>query len=113
MATSGGCNCTGGCPDRRARQPSSASSTTTLAAGSPPASTVGRRRSARDSSPCRTNGTLPPDVDVETLATAMLAALQGGLLLCQMHRSTEPLEAALDTLIAHVESLGAGSSRRR
>jgi TetR/AcrR family transcriptional repressor of nem operon len=52
-------------------------------------------------------GTLPPSANVETLATATLAALQGGLLLCQMHRSTEPLEAALDTLIAHVESLSA------
>ena len=49
--------------------------------------------------------TLPTSVDVEVLATATLAALQGGLLLCQMHRTTEPLEAALDTVIAHVESL--------
>lgn len=52
-------------------------------------------------------GTLPPSVDVEALATGTLAALQGGLLLCQMHRSTGPLEAALDTVIAHVESLAA------
>jgi TetR/AcrR family transcriptional regulator, transcriptional repressor for nem operon len=51
------------------------------------------------------NGTLPADVDVERLATAMLAALQGGLLLCQMHRSTEPLRAAVDTMIDHVASL--------
>jgi TetR/AcrR family transcriptional regulator, transcriptional repressor for nem operon len=53
----------------------------------------------------RDNGTLAPDVDVERLSTAMLAALQGGLLLCQMHRSTAPLRAAVDTMIDHVASL--------
>jgi TetR/AcrR family transcriptional repressor of nem operon len=51
------------------------------------------------------HGVLPASVDVGNLATATLAALQGGLLLCQMHRTTEPLEAALDTVIAHVELL--------
>jgi AcrR family transcriptional regulator len=50
-------------------------------------------------------GVLPASTDVETLATATLAALQGGLMLCQMHRTTAPLEAALDTVIAHVVSL--------
>ncbi len=53
------------------------------------------------------NGTLPTGVDVERLATAMLASLQGGLLLCQMHRSTEPLRAAIDTMIDHVATLAA------
>jgi TetR/AcrR family transcriptional repressor of nem operon len=53
----------------------------------------------------RAHGILPASVDVGNLATATLAALQGGLLLCQMHRTTEPLEAALDTVIAHVELL--------
>ncbi|MBZ5738848.1 TetR/AcrR family transcriptional regulator [Nocardioides mangrovi] len=53
----------------------------------------------------QSRGTLPAEVDVETLATATLAALQGGLLLCQMHRSTAPLAAALDTMLDHVESL--------
>ena len=43
--------------------------------------------------------------DPGTLATATLAALQGGLLLTQIRRSTEPLEAALDTVLAHVASL--------
>jgi hypothetical protein len=38
-------------------------------------------------------------------ATATLAALQGGPLLTQIRRSTEPLEAALDTVLAHVASL--------
>jgi TetR/AcrR family transcriptional repressor of nem operon len=51
------------------------------------------------------NGTLPAGTDVNALATAMLASLQGGLLLCQMHRDTAPLEAALTTMINHVELL--------
>ena len=51
------------------------------------------------------NGTLAAEIDIERLATAMLASLQGGLLLCQMHRSTEPLSAAIDTMIDHVASL--------
>jgi TetR/AcrR family transcriptional regulator, transcriptional repressor for nem operon len=53
----------------------------------------------------REAGVLRADTDVERLATATLAALQGGLLLAQMHRSTEPLEAALDTVIDHVQHL--------
>lgn len=55
------------------------------------------------------NGTLPPSTDVERLATAMLASLQGGLLLCQMHRTTAPLEAAMDTMIDHVAVLAAAA----
>jgi len=43
--------------------------------------------------------------DPGQLATATLATLQGGLLLTQIRRSTEPLEAALDTVLAHVASL--------
>jgi TetR/AcrR family transcriptional repressor of nem operon len=56
------------------------------------------------------NGTLPPGTDVDTLATAMLASLQGGLLLGQMHRSTTPLAAAMDTMIDHVATLAAVSA---
>jgi AcrR family transcriptional regulator len=59
----------------------------------------------------RESGVLPADTDVEQLATATLAALQGGLLLAQMHRSTEPLKAALDTVIAHVQSLTRETAR--
>jgi TetR/AcrR family transcriptional repressor of nem operon len=65
----------------------------------------------------RDAGVLPANTDVDQLATATLAALQGGLLLAQMQRSTEPLEASLDTLIAHVQYLttqtGKQRSRRR
>jgi AcrR family transcriptional regulator len=53
------------------------------------------------------NGALGAEIDTERLATAILASLQGGLLLCQMHRSTEPLRAAVDTMIDHVASLAA------
>jgi hypothetical protein len=50
-------------------------------------------------------GDLAPDVDPGRLATATLAALQGGLLLTQLHRDTEPLESALDVMLDHVRSL--------
>lgn len=41
----------------------------------------------------------------DQLALALLAALQGGLLLTQLRRDTEPLEIALDTLLGHLASL--------
>jgi TetR/AcrR family transcriptional repressor of nem operon len=50
-------------------------------------------------------GELVAGADPDKLATATLAALQGGLLLTQIQRSTEPLEAALDTVLAHISSL--------
>lgn len=50
-------------------------------------------------------GELAPGTDPAKLATATLAALQGALLLTQVQRSTEPLEATLDTVIDHVRSL--------
>jgi TetR/AcrR family transcriptional regulator, transcriptional repressor for nem operon len=53
-------------------------------------------------------GELPSASDVDRLALAMLAAVQGGLLLSQLRRTTEPLEAALDTMIEHLRCLGAG-----
>jgi AcrR family transcriptional regulator len=43
----------------------------------------------------------------DDLALATLAALQGGLLLTQLQRSTKPLETALDTMLAHIASLTA------
>ena len=43
-------------------------------------------------------------VDLADLATAVLAALQGGLLLAQTARSTRPLELALDMAIDQVAS---------
>ena len=44
------------------------------------------------------------DADPEDLALAVLAALQGGLLLTQIQRETRPLQIALDTILDHVES---------
>jgi hypothetical protein len=44
------------------------------------------------------------DADPDDLALAVLAALQGGLLLTQIQRETRPLEVALDTILDHVES---------
>jgi AcrR family transcriptional regulator len=41
-------------------------------------------------------------VDLNELAEALLAALQGGLLLAQTMRSTRPLERSLDMAIEHV-----------
>jgi hypothetical protein len=51
-------------------------------------------------------GELPEHVDTDRLATAVLAAIQGGLLLSQVRRETAPLEAALDTMIEHLTQLG-------
>jgi TetR/AcrR family transcriptional repressor of nem operon len=52
-------------------------------------------------------GRLPPDTDPGTLALALLAALQGGLLLTQIQRDTQPLEAALDSILDLIARLGA------
>jgi TetR/AcrR family transcriptional repressor of nem operon len=51
-------------------------------------------------------GGLTPDTDPDTLALALLAALQGGLLLTQIERDTKPLEAALDAMLELVGRLG-------
>jgi AcrR family transcriptional regulator len=49
-------------------------------------------------------GELVPEASPERLATTTLAALQGGLLLSQVQRSTEPLEVALDTVLDHISA---------
>ena len=54
-------------------------------------------------------GRLTPDTDPDTLALALLAALQGGLLLTQIERDTKPLEAALDAILELVARLGGRS----
>src|SRR3984885_1839063 len=56
-----------------------------------------------------TRGRLTPDTDPDTLALALLAALQGGLLLTQIERHTKSLEAALDSMLELGARLGAGS----
>lgn len=51
-------------------------------------------------------GRLTPDTDPDALALALLAALQGGLLLTQIKRDTKPLEAALDAMLELIARLG-------
>ena len=62
-------------------------------------------------------GQLRPDADLDRLALATIASLQGGLLLSKTTRTTDPLEAALDAAIAYlrtyaVESPGRSRSAR-
>ena len=45
-------------------------------------------------------GHLPAGIHPDDLAVALLAALQGGLLLAQVQRDTRPLETAVDTILA-------------
>ncbi len=53
----------------------------------------------------RDRGQLAPSADTDQLATAMLAALEGGLLLAQIERDVRPLATALDVMISLTESL--------
>src|SRR4051794_18571677 len=46
------------------------------------------------------DGKLRSDINRDDLATTLLATLQGGLLLAQVHRSTRPFETAVDTVLA-------------
>jgi TetR/AcrR family transcriptional repressor of nem operon len=58
-------------------------------------------------------GRLTPEADPDTLALALLAALQGGLLLTQIQRDTKPLEAALDALLELLARLSASERNTR
>ncbi|MER7247495.1 TetR/AcrR family transcriptional regulator [Kribbella sp. NPDC000426] len=50
-------------------------------------------------------GELAADADPAGLAVAMLAAVQGGLLLSQVRRDPAPLRIAVDTMIDHLHAL--------
>ena len=50
------------------------------------------------------NHTLRADIDVDQRALALLAAIQGGLLLAQAQRSTNALEASMDTALDAVRA---------
>ncbi len=50
-------------------------------------------------------GELRPETDPDRLATALLAAVQGGLVLTQLRRNTKPLEAAVDAMLDYIESM--------
>ncbi|MGW6258837.1 TetR/AcrR family transcriptional regulator [Streptomyces sp. NPDC055085] len=52
----------------------------------------------------RARGDLRTDTDTDDLALALLAALQGGLLLTQTRRDTAPLRTALNAVLAHVRT---------
>ena len=52
-------------------------------------------------------GELRADADAARLAYALMAAVEGGLLLAKAQRDVAPLEAALDTVIGHIASLTA------
>jgi TetR/AcrR family transcriptional repressor of nem operon len=45
-------------------------------------------------------GKLPSGIDPEDLAVTLLATLQGGTLLAQVHRSVRPFETSVETLLA-------------
>ena len=46
------------------------------------------------------DGKLPSGIGPDDLATTLLATLQGGLLLAQVHQDPSPFETAIDTLLA-------------
>ena len=50
-------------------------------------------------------GRLRPEADPRQLSLALLAALEGGLLLAQIQRDTEPLAAGLDAMITLIATL--------
>jgi len=55
----------------------------------------------------QSRGELRADADPQQLALFVLAALQGGLLLTQVHENAAPIKVALDAAIAHVASFAA------
>ena len=57
-------------------------------------------------------GDLPARSKPDDLAVALLAAVQGGILLSQIYGRTDPMEVALDTVIEHIASLTESSLRR-
>ena len=50
------------------------------------------------------SGEIRRDADTSLLASAVLAAVQGGLLLCKTRKTTRPLEASLDAAIGYLRS---------
>lgn len=52
----------------------------------------------------RDNGVLRTDVDAESLATSVMAAVQGGYLLAQVAHDSGPMKLALEMALSHVRS---------
>jgi AcrR family transcriptional regulator len=61
----------------------------------------------------RERGDLQPDADPERLSLALLAALQGGLLLARTMDDPLPLHAALDGAVAYVHTWATDPEQRR
>jgi AcrR family transcriptional regulator len=57
-------------------------------------------------------GQLQPEADVDGLALATLASVQGGLLLAKTTRTTVPIEVALDAAIRHLRAFAVEPGRR-
>lgn len=57
-------------------------------------------------------GQLHPNADLDHLALATLASLQGGLLLSKTTRTAAPIEVALDAAIAHLRTYALESTGR-
>ena len=55
-------------------------------------------------------GRLAPEADPRQLALALLAALEGGLLLAQIQRDPEPLAAGLDAMLTLIATLSSTTS---
>jgi hypothetical protein len=55
-------------------------------------------------------GELPPAADVDRTALALLAAVEGGLLVSQVRRDTVVLEAAIDAFIDYPRVLAGARS---
>jgi len=54
-------------------------------------------------------GDLPAATDPDDLALAILAALEGGLLLTRLRRETRPLEVALEAMLDRIQGLTAAA----
>jgi hypothetical protein len=58
-------------------------------------------------------GRLAAGVDPDDLAITVLAALQGGLLLAQVHRDVRPLQTTLETILTMAGVTGPDGRPRR
>jgi AcrR family transcriptional regulator len=52
-------------------------------------------------------GRITPSADTKAIAVAVLAAIQGGILLSKSARNSEPLELAFDMALGHIERYAA------
>jgi TetR/AcrR family transcriptional repressor of nem operon len=57
----------------------------------------------------RTHSGLPSDAELDTLATSMLAAIEGGPLLAKTLRTSEPLRVSLHVVVRQLRESGTAS----